>query len=257
MKHLLIFTFIITSFLQAISCESGSQIRLFPVGISEGDVIGLEVFQRRDAVYEFRKIYWKVNPRLVRLDQNGNRQIIHKYVPFRVMDSTYVPTMDSFLLSCQKDWIKLSHFQELHLDVIEFGTFEQKCGPMECYADTVKKLNYWVYQGDSQEIVYPEPFLKRMHGRFNLDSNTVMTDSLFKAMGTNVYRWFGIGSYRQYRSGEYQITVLTLGYGDSRFRIKNRQESKDVPKKSASRFMYNEPILHHGHTVDFLFVSKF
>ena len=241
----------ITTISRSTACEVADQYRLFPVGTIDQSVVCLELDQFRFAKQEFTDITWEVSSRMVLLTASGERTVLVEGFKEEISDSIYEEGVLDVLNDLYVEIRNLPGFLPLNVRSVHFGTFEDHCSDYTYTVDTVAGRCYVEHDNQSAAVIYPEIFLAHTNVSYHISEEKLSNDIIHQKYPFFHLR-FGISSVRTYYNADVSVTITTLGYGEPRFGIKNRLKDGDVAIDYPSYFMYNEPVLHHGHSFDFM-----
>ena len=242
----------------ALACLMADQYRLLPLGMSGDKLVLLELDQFRDSKGPAGAVFWTVHPRLVTLDSTGRRAVIGKYSKLEALDKTYEKDLEPVLKKAFGDAKKLKGFKEARIQTLLECHFKDKCfGYAFEYHDKEKRA---VVRDDqlSTPLVFPGLFTKHVNAFWvDEEDRGKVTDQLIKKKYPALLAGWKLGTVRIYSVGRKRITVFHLATGDLRFGpCTGCEQTRKRPGTRASRFIYNEPIPHHGASFDLVRISS-
>ncbi len=254
-KILIIITIITSTLIEANACESADQYRLFPLGVSYGKVICLELDQFRNPDGSFFDVSWEVRANLISISASGQRKQLNKYTGVKIKDSEYSVKVIEILANACLEAKMDPDFEEFLVSDIDFGEYNNS---LEEFTYSVNNKLKPVISNKKREteVILSELFLKRINAFLDVNPKTKLTDAQVKKDHSMFFKKLGIGSVRKYRSENYELVVACLGFGDRNSRTKNPIDESKIQLVSVDQFMYNEPVLHHGHSFDMLWILK-
>ena len=240
----------------ALACLMADQYRLLPLGMSGDKLVLLELDQYRDSKGPAGAVFWTVHPRLVTLG-SGQRSVVKEYSKLEVMDGSYKKDLAPVLKKVFGDAKKLNGFKEARVQTLLECHFKDMCfGYAFEYYDKEKRA---VVRDDkiSTPLAFPVLFTKHANAFWvDEEDRGKVTDQLIKKKYPALLAGWKLGTVRIYRVNKKHITVFHLGTGDLRFGpCLDCEQEKKRPGTRASRFLYNEPIPHHGASFDLLRIS--
>lgn len=246
MRMLMIISLLVS--FKAISCEMADQYRLFPIGTSEGKILCFELDQFRDSKGLPGPIYWRVYARMISIDVDGKVTELETFPKFEVMDSTYSKILTEKYNLYRKSYLEKTQYTGILANQVEFGPFENSCGQFQYEFDTTDHNGYLISNSQKYEVKFPAKYLEHSNV-FPEFYEEEVTDSLIESLCKECYAGYGIGSYRIFKNETMSFAVVSLGTGNHQFGVKNALHEKGFVG-AAMHIIYNEPVLHHGHSFD-------
>lgn len=287
LKQLLIFSILIFQTSMSYACLNTYQFKIYPVGVSNGNIVSVDVQIRRTSRAEGNR---ELN---LGLKDNGKVEemwILYSYISTydkhqklianRPIDTTYcidlnyTNTLNSTYLRGFKDIEE--RFPEIDFfnpDYISFCDFQQACNMVEIGSDTVLNEDYIIY--DEQK--YPVEIEKITQDKlqYRLDNGKgayEMTDiqSLY-INSVRVYKSKTMTLVINHLASGHEIIMenretksnpnIIVDYSNINVDYNNKQETRRKEYNPKIEFTdirkstYQEPVLHHGYGVD-VFIVK-
>ncbi|WP_338814836.1 hypothetical protein V9L05_06425 [Bernardetia sp. Wsw4-3y2] len=247
---LIVFFFVCVS--SCFACLETNQLKLFPIGIYNNSVISIDIqIQRRDRLgteeeemnEDFEPVSWIIQTRLSVYDLHQN------LISSKLIDSTNAIGR-SYLKELSKSHdktVKLilekySTIELFEVKYLSFCDFQEECNNLTTQYDENTQTKKLTYENKEFDLAV-----------FKDKTNYFLKDGYLE----NSVVSLSISSIRVYETKKVKLVIAHLGTGEYLPVLANlpRKEYKneEIDYSSIKRFVYQEPVNHHGKGLDVFF----
>lgn len=262
---LLILSSLLLSNLPLEACSYAYQYSLFPMGMSDGNIIFLEVeleryvntpsaaglpqnrFGPNARQIETR---WKGSLRLQALKKNSLDRIAElAYVD--ISDETYEKELEPYFRKALISAKKLPNFKEAQLDSVAYCRYDRTCDLFQLKVDTLKlQLEASLHQYDDwQAASFPSVVLHKFENIMKLNFSELETVEASSRI--NFFRAWKPYSARHYSIGDQKIVLFTLGWGQARGYQAKKEENWIPNQPTVDEYIDGKDVMMHGQRFDF------
>ncbi len=272
----LLFFWISSSSLYA--CSAAYQYSLFPLGMSMGQLVVLELDLERyvqnpenkmmqfgggirnrfevetneNQAIEVRwkgtiKLYQLVGQKMTLLEDYGNTDL---------SDKLYQEALQPFFLEALERAQQLPLFEEAVLENQGICHYDRSCTFMTKVLDKDNLKFYCIsqeegYQQDSALVNYPYKIL--LKSETQLKTKFTQMDSLDNQLQIDFFMIWSPQTVRRYRIGNQMVQVFTLGKGTkSKYTLKKCDTWEKIMLENIAHFIQGNDVIYHGQRFDFL-----
>ncbi|MBO9703127.1 MAG: hypothetical protein J7604_23135 [Sporocytophaga sp.] len=246
---------------KSIACLSADQNRMFPIGISPKGIVVVEIHMIRsdstDGKTERLHPLWHGISYLNTYNKN------YKLIESRLLDtlksfpeSTYLNVVKAAFIKGIKQAGTIPNIIYAEPQDISFCNYQTNCKSASLQTDTINNKAYVILKSKKKQevtVLYnPKSFASNYinyYSGFDYEPSESRIKDLIEGLLIN--------SVREYKIGEYYLTIIHLGKGqDFRQAGEAPKEYKpDIQINTLENSIFKEPVLHHGHGFDFFILD--
>lgn len=252
-------------------CSAAYQYSLFPMGMSMGQLVVLEVEMNRYLnspaeqmipMYGMEssnmneiEVRWKGTLKLMYYSENG-LEIIHDLGFIDLLDENYAETLKALFLEAYEKSMTLPAFEEASLESVGRCHHDRTCDfiqliideqQIEFYSKSTEKN----YDNDSCKVNFSYNTLKKVENATKI--NFTDFKNIEKDYQVDFFRLWSPITVRRYRIGIAILFVYSLGRGDRSRYFLSKEEKLDLKiHESAAHYIQGNDVLFHGQRFDFI-----
>ncbi len=259
-----------------IACSAAYQYSLFPMGMSMGQLIVLELemerylktpenqlmrmgvpFGQEDDNFEsdnsLIEVRWKGTIKLHSYDQ-GNLKLIEDFGTTDLLDKHYTEALQPFFTKAMEAAKQLPMFTEATLQSIGTCHFDRSCTFFRTSINKEKIAFYCTnneknYDTDSVKVIFPKKIMEKTEMQFK--TKFTEFETLDKQIRIDFYRIWSPQCVRRYDIGGQVIQVYSLGKGNkSKYFLDKETERKSPNLERIDKLILGNDVLYHGWRFD-------
>lgn len=258
---------------QVLGCSYAYQLSLFPMGISGGDLIVLEVEMERyvftpdqnmgmgrarnrfEGAPTSMSVRWKGDLRLFRINpktqQRTELEKIGSYLD--IDDMEYAEALAPYFLKAYETASQLPFFQPASLPNTGYCRYDSSCEWMRKEIDTTKaEMRVYTNLHPKQQtlVVFPEIIQQKFENLTKLDFSDL--DKVASSSKVEYYKAWKPYAARIYEMGGEKYVFYTLGWGQKRFYNGTKSNQwEPINSSGIETFIEGNEVLFHGQRFDF------